>query len=707
MTESTGFLRDLAFVLCVAAVTTVVFQRLRQPVVFGYLLAGMIIGPHIPIPLAVNANTVHTLSELGVILLMFGLGLEFKLRKLLQVVPTAGIIAVIQASTMFLFGYMVGQGLGWTTLESIYTGAMISVSSTTIIVKAFAEQRATGRYTELVYGILIIEDLIAIFLVAILTAISHGNGVSATSIGMTAARLVLFLIGLLGVGLLLIPRFVRSVISINRPETTLIASVGICFAAALLALAFGYSVALGAFIAGSLVSESGEEKTIEPLVAPVRDLFVAIFFVAVGMMIDPVLIAQHWGAVLILATVVILGNVIVVSTGTFLVGFGTRTAVQTGMSLAQIGEFSFIIAGVGLAAGVTRSFLYPVAIAVSALTTLTTPWLIRASGPAASYVDRKLPQPLQTFMALHGSWMERLRSAPREPVRHSRIRRLMRLMVIDIALLLLLVIGTSVEMDRLSAVLTVLMGFTAEGARLMIVAGAVLVAIPLLVGLVRTARVLGFDLATRALPVAEDGNVDVAAAPRRMFLVVLQLMIVCLVGVPIVAITQPFLPPYRGTAAIIIILAALGVAFWRNATNLHGHARAGAEVIVATLTQQMAKGDTLTDDESDEMSASLEQVNNLLPGLGEPVRVRIAPNSTAVDRTLAQLNLRSLTGATVLAITRSDSNVVLPVGREVLHAGDVLALAGTYDAVQAARELLRPASVSPAPDVSEETPMGG
>jgi CPA2 family monovalent cation:H+ antiporter-2 len=705
MPDSTGFLRDLALVLCVAAATTVVFQRLRQPVVFGYLLAGMIIGPYVPIPIAVDADTVHTLSELGVILLMFGLGLEFKLRKLFQVIPTAGIIALIQASALFLVGYMVGQALGWTSLESIYTGAIISISSTTIIVKAFAEQKAKGRYTELVYGILIIEDLIAIFLVTILTAISQGTGVSAASIGMTGARLALFLIGLVGIGLFLIPRFVRSVVRINSPETTLIASVGICFAAALLALAFGYSVALGAFIAGSLVAESGDEKIVETLVAPVRDLFGAIFFVAVGMMINPPLIAQHWGAVFILTVVVIIGNVLAVAAATFLIGFGTRTAVQTGMSLAQIGEFSFIIAGVGLAAGATRSFLYPVAVAVSALTTLITPWLIRASGPAASYVDRKLPKPLQTFAALHGSWMERLRSAPKEPVRHSRIRRLMRLMVIDVALFLLLVIGTAMEMGRLVAVLTGLMGFTAEGARLIVVAGAIVVSIPLLIGLVRTSRLLGFDLAARALPVAEDGKVDVAAAPRRMFIVMLQLMIVFVVGVPIVAITQPFLPPYRGTAVIIVVFAALGIAFWRNATNLQGHARAGAEVIVATLAHQMAQGE-LSDEESDEMSASLTQVNQLLPGLGEPVRVRIAANSVAVERTLAQLNLRSLTGATVLAITRADGHVVLPIGREVLHAGDVLALAGTYDAVQAARELLRPESVSPVPEASEETPVG-
>lgn len=412
MSDAHEFLQNLALVLCTAAVTTVVFQRLRQPVVFGYLLAGMIVGPHTPIPLAADEAMVRTLSELGVILLMFSLGLEFRLKRVVQVAATSGVAALFETSMMLGLGFLVGRALGWTTIESIFAGAMVAISSTTIVARALAEQDVRGRLTEIVFGILIVEDLIAIFLVAVLTAIAVGGGISPESLGLTAIRLLAFLVGLIGFGLLIVPRLIRTVIKLDKSETTLVATIGICFAAALLALGFGYSVALGAFIAGSLVAESGESVRIEQYVHPVRDMFVAIFFVSVGMLIEPRVIVEHAGEIAALVVLVIVGKVVSVTVGSFLTGNGLRSSMQAGMSLAQIGEFSFIIAAVGLAAGVTREFLYPVAVTVSAVTTLTTPWLIRSAGPAAMWVDRKLPRPLQTTAALYGSWIERMQSAP-------------------------------------------------------------------------------------------------------------------------------------------------------------------------------------------------------------------------------------------------------------------------------------------------------
>src|SRR6266550_8847735 len=337
--DSHAFLQNLAVVLCVAAVATVVFQRLRQPVVFGYLLAGLIVGPYLPVPLVADPQTVRALSELGVILLMFSLGLEFSIRKLVQVSQKAGAVALFECSVMVSVGYLVGQMLGFTRIESIFAGAIIGISSTTIIVKAFEEQQVKGRVTELVFGILIIEDLIAIFLLTILTTVARSGTVSPDDLAMTAGRLAMFLAALIGFGILTVPRAIRAVQRLGKPETTLVASIGLCFAAALLALSFGYSVALGAFIAGSLVAESGEGKAIETLVRPVRDLFVAIFFVSVGMLIDPRVLVEHWGAILVLTVVVIAGKVFAVTAGAFLTGNGLRSSVQAGMSLAQIGEF--------------------------------------------------------------------------------------------------------------------------------------------------------------------------------------------------------------------------------------------------------------------------------------------------------------------------------------------------------------------------------
>jgi CPA2 family monovalent cation:H+ antiporter-2 len=692
------FLRTLAVVLCAAAVTTVVFQRLKQPVVFGYLLAGMIVSPHVPIPIVADEATVRTLAEMGVVLLLFALGLEFNLRKLIRVGRTASVVAVAQSSLMMLIGYLIGQAFGWTTLESIYAGAILAISSTTIIVKAFEEQRVTGRFTELVLGVLIIQDLIAIFLLAVLTTVSSGADVSAASLAATGLRLALFLAALIGVGLLTIPRTVRAVVRMGRPETTLIASLGICFAAALLALSFGYSVALGAFIAGSLVAESGHDKMIEHLVQPVRDVFAAIFFVSVGMLIDPALVAQHWLPVLLMTAAVIVGNIVAVTISAFLIGYTPRTAVQAGMSLAQIGEFSFIIAGVGLTTGATRPFLYPIAVAVSAITTLTTPWLIRLAGPAATYVDRTLPRPLQTFVALYGSWIDRLRKARADKTGRPRIRRLAGLVVLDAAVIVVVVIGIALELDRFSTLLGATFGISGGAARLGVIAAAAAVLIPLLIGLVRTARQLGLAIALSALP-APEGGVDLAAAPRRALVVTLQLVIVAVVAVVVIVATQPFVPALR--SALVLgtvfgtVIVVLGIAFWRTATDLHGHARAGAEIIVAALAQQMAAAPD--GGEGSGSARAIQRVREVLPGMGDPVPLRIAAGSSVAGRSLADLNLRSITGATVLAILRDrGEQVLMPSGPQVLREGDLLAVVGSHEAVESARALVAPTGSAPA-----------
>jgi CPA2 family monovalent cation:H+ antiporter-2 len=336
---------------------------------------------------------------------------------------------------------------------------------------------------------------------------------------------------------------------------------------------------------------------------------------------------------------------------------------------------------------------------VSAITTLTTPWLIRASGPVANYVDRRLPRALQTFVALYGSWVERLRSAPHERAGVSRTRHLIRLLLLDAMLLAVWVIGTSLQLERAAGIITRSVSVSERIARLIVLAGATVVAVPVAGGLLRTARQLGLTLALRALPATGEGSVDLAAAPRGMLVLTLQLAIVALVGAPIVAVTQPFLPPLRGVAVFVMILVILAVGFWRSATNLQGHAQAGAQLIVAALARQMAtepamfgsssEHGQLPGEEERAGEQLMEPMHRALPGLGDPISVRLWQDSPAVHRTLAELNLRGLTGATVLAIKREGEPVVIPTGHEVLRDGDVLAVAGTHDAIAAAVEILR------------------
>ncbi|HET6923609.1 MAG TPA: cation:proton antiporter [Anaeromyxobacteraceae bacterium] len=688
-------LAGLATVLGVAAVTTVLFQRLRQPVVLGYLLAGLIVGPHVPVPLVADPRVVSTLSELGVVLLMFALGLEFSLKKLAGLAPTAGATAVVETALVLWLGFTVARLLGWTPAASLFAGAVVAISSTTIVAKAFDEQGVRGPLRDRVVGILIAEDVAAVLLIAALTAVASGAGLDPGALAATVGRLAAFLVGLLAVGLLVVPRLVRAVVRLDRPETTLVAAVGLCFGVALLARAVGYSVALGAFVAGVLVAESGEQRRIGALVEPVRDVFAAIFFVSVGMQIDPAQVSAHAGTAAAFATVVVLGKVLGVSIGSFLTGSGVPVAVQSGMSLAQIGEFSFIIAGLGRALGAAGEALYPVAVAVSAATTLATPWLLRASAPVARFVDRALPQPLQTFAALYGSWLEELRSAPHRQTRGAMARRLGRALALDSAVVAGIVIGTALAMPRVVPFVERWLGLGPALARGLVLAAAATLLAPFGFGVVRVSQRLGAVLAQFALPAVRRGKADLAAAPRRALVLTLQIGVLLLVGLPILTVTQPFLKGAGGALALAALLLVLGIAFWRSAASLEGHVRAGAQVVAEALGKRARAGPAGAPPgmaehggEADADEHALDQVRRLLPGLGEPVVVRLDPGSGAVGRTLAQIDLRGATGATVLAIARTEAGVVAPGAGERLHPGDVLALAGSHEAVEAARSLL-------------------
>jgi len=670
------FLTNLAIVLCVAAVTTVVFQRLRQPVVLGYLIAGLLVGPHVPFPLVADSETIEGLSELGVILLLFGIGLEFTLKKLLRVGAAAAVVAVVEISVQIILGDLSAQMFGWTSREALFAGAMMAMSSTTIIAKAFSELRIGGRVRELVLAVLIVEDLVAILLLAAFATLAAGK-LTAAQVATTAGRLGLFLAVVGAAGALVVPRLVRAVLKLDRPETTAIACVGICFAFALLAQRFGYSVALGAFVAGSLVAESGEGPRIEHLLEPVRDLFAAVFFVSVGMLIDPALVRANWIPILVLSGVVVAGRMIGVSIPAFLTGAGVRTSIAASMSLSQIGEFSFLIAQLGVSTGAVRDFLYPVAVSVSAVTALTTPWMIRASGPFSAWVDRKLPHALQTFVALYGSWIDGLR-APGP--RRTRAQRIVRLLLVDAALGAAVVFLASRFFADAVIWLRTRAGLGAIAAEIVAMAVAIALSAPFLVGIVRLVGALALALATQALPEGAPGRVDLAAAPRRALIVSLQLVAAVALGLPLFAVARAFLP--MGPTLILFAAAFLflGVRLWLSVTQLQGHVRAGAQVLAAAFSQ--ARGAPPADGDTE------RQVAQVLPGLGSPVRFTLSAGSPAVGRTLASLNLRGATGATVLAIARDPEGVLVPTGHEELRVDDVLALAGTHEAVDAARAIL-------------------
>jgi CPA2 family monovalent cation:H+ antiporter-2 len=682
MHSSIAFLTDLAIVLGVAALTGVLSQRLRLPPVFGYLVAGVLIGPTDVFPLVADVGTVQTLSELGVILLMFSLGLGFTIHKIAKLASTAGLIAAVEIGLCLSLGYLAGQALGWTRFESLFAGAIVAISSTMIIAKVFEDQHITGPLADIVYGVLVMEDLVAILFLAVLSAVIGGTGTAAETIAGTLPRLGLFLAVVTFVGLFAVPRAFRWIVRQRRDETTLVASVGLCFSAALLAHLAGFSVALGAFLAGSFVAEGGVSKQVEPLVRPLRDMFAAIFFVAVGMSIEPGAIVDYWPAVLALTAAVLLGKTLGVTSGAFLAGLGTRTSIRAGLSMGQIGEFSFIIAGLGVASGATGSFLAPVAVFVSVLTALLTPVFVARSTAVANQVDRRLPHALQTYATLYGSWVEAARSRPASSTLAGRIRHLAGMIALDAVLLTTILIGASLTLASGTGRLAEFLGLSTAATQAGAIVFALAALFPLLYGIVRSARSLATAISTHAVPTAAPGRADLGAAPRQALLLSVQIGVVLIVGIPMVAVTLPVLPTFGGPVLLGTLLLLLGVAFWRSARDLQGHVRAGASMIVEALA-------VTREHPAAPVTGIMADVRQLLPGIGELTQAEIGAGDAAAGRTLAQLNLRGLTGASVVALCRGDERLVLPEGHEQLQVGDVLALTGSQRAITAAAAVLR------------------
>jgi CPA2 family monovalent cation:H+ antiporter-2 len=354
-------LQDLAVVMIVAGLVTVLFHRLKQPVVLGYIIAGVIIGPHTP-PAALihDKGTIDTLAELGVILLMFSLGLEFSLRKLRHVGAPALIAAVLEILLLFWVGYEVGRFFSWPLLDRIFLGAMLSMSSTTIIIKVLSELgKMKEHFSQLIFGILILEDILGIAMIALLSGIAMTGQLSVADVGMTLGKLGLFLAVTLVAGLIFVPRLIGYVARFKSNEMLIVTVLGLCFGVSLLAVKLGYSVALGAFIIGAVIAECREIHRVETLLEPVRDMFSAIFFVAIGLLIQPKMLLEHWQPILVITVAVVVGKVFTCSFGAFVGGNDTRTSLRVGMGLAQIGEFSFIIASLGVTLKVTSGYLYP------------------------------------------------------------------------------------------------------------------------------------------------------------------------------------------------------------------------------------------------------------------------------------------------------------------------------------------------------------
>ena len=402
MSQLEPLIADLALILICAGVMTLLFKSLKQPIVLGYIVAGFLASPNMPyMPSVTDGHSIHIWSDIGVIFLLFALGLEFSFKKILKMGAAPIIAAIAIIIGMMYVGSLAGGLFGWSDMDCIYLGGMLAMSSTTIIFKAFDDMKLRQeRFAGLVLSVLIIEDILAIVLMVMLSTLAVSKEFEGTQMLQSILQLGFFLILWFVVGIYLIPLFLRKAKPLMNEETMLITSLALCFGMVVFASAVGFSAAFGAFVMGSILSETVEGETIEHLVAPVKNLFGAIFFVSVGMMVDVNLIIEYIVPILCIVVAIMLGQTIL-STGAFLIsGQSLKTSMQCSFSLTQIGEFAFILATLGTSLHVTSDFLYPIVVAVSVFTTFTTPYMIRLAEPAYNVVARILP----------AKWIEKLES---------------------------------------------------------------------------------------------------------------------------------------------------------------------------------------------------------------------------------------------------------------------------------------------------------
>ena len=391
---------DLALITIYAAITTLIFKKLKQPMVLGYLLAGIFAGPYFNfVPTVTDRANLTLWADIGVIFLLFSLGLEFSFKKMVSVGKAAMITATLNIFLMLFLGHYTGLFLGWSTIDSFFLGSMISMSSTTIIIKAFDDLNVKKqKFTDLVFGVLIIEDIMGILLLVLLPTIALGSNIDSEAIGLSAFKLILFLVLCFIIGIYVVPTMLKSLKTFLNDEMLLLLILALCLSMVCLAVYSGFSSALGAFIMGSILSETGVIRQIESVTKPLKDFLGAVFFVTVGMMVDPVVFISHAYPIFIITLVVLIGKTFFSVFGFVISGKPLKTAVCSGFSLAQVGEFAFIIASLGMSLGVLDTFVYPIIVAVSVITTFLTPIMIKSSNHAYKFINWLMPKKWQNYI---------------------------------------------------------------------------------------------------------------------------------------------------------------------------------------------------------------------------------------------------------------------------------------------------------------------
>ncbi|MCC8175966.1 MAG: cation:proton antiporter [Bacteroidales bacterium] len=392
-----GLISDLAFILLLGAAVTLIFKWIKQPVVLGYIVAGFLASPNFEyLPSVTTIENIDLWAQVGIIVMLFSLGLEFSFKKLMNVGGSGVVTALIIITGMTLCGVVLGHVWGFSSINCLFLGGMISMQSTTIIIKAFTDMGLKQKkFASIVLGVLIVEDLFAVVMMVVLSSVAMTNTVDGGEMIYSISKLAFFLIIWFLVGVFLLPSLLNSSRRFLNNETLLVVSMGLCLSMAVFSVMCGFSLALGAFVMGSILAGTSLAESIEKVTEPVKNLFGAVFFISVGMLVDPHTLVEYWKPIVALSALVIVGGIVFGSGGMLVTGQSLRVAIESGFSLTQIGEFSFIIATLGLSLGVLEQALYPIIVAVSVITTFTTPYMIKAADPAATWVERHIPKRLR------------------------------------------------------------------------------------------------------------------------------------------------------------------------------------------------------------------------------------------------------------------------------------------------------------------------
>lgn len=670
------FLQDLALVMVVSAITMIICHAVRLPIVLGYILAGLFIGPHTPpYSLIHDTQSIHTLSALGIIFLLFSIGLEFSFKKLAKVGAVAFVASTFEIILMIWIGYSIGNLLGWRQMDSLFLGAILSISSTTIIAKILMEsKKVQEKFAQVILGILVVEDMWAIIIIAILSGIATTGGLTFTEISIAMIKVFIFITALIFAGFLFVPRFLRYIEKCNVNEMMVIITLGICLGASLLAAKTGFSIALGAFLIGAIFAETKQSHDIIQKMEPIKDMFTAIFFVSVGMLIDPMVIKEYWALIVLITLITIIGKVASCSLATFLTGHDSQTSLKIGLGLAQIGEFSFIIAQLGLDTKVTSHFLYPIAVSVSAITTISTPFLMNNSSWIIDRIKQFSPKPIVTLAGLYPSWLSKLQ--PKEVSERQKVviyktisRRLPKLFFYSMCFAAAYFLANKYKnifsMD--------------ENIYWSIV---LILSFPFFIGIAYNMDKIFWEGLFLNL-IRSKSAVENAKETSEVFHNTIRFSAILLSGLILFLALSRIIPLIPLVVFLFTLILVSGTSFWRSATHHHEH----LEETILSVFDAESFPDNEKNRSQREQLVDLIQTN--YPLSFETQDFLLPLEQCGINCTIRELDLRSKTGASIVGIYREEESLPNPSATTQLLPGDVLLLIGNHDQIKTAMAYLQ------------------